>query len=451
MNTEHTKRRLILLELNELCPQLLDTFIARGHLPNFERLRRISRKFITHTTEELLEPWIQWVTVHTGVPSSEHGIVDLDEADKLRHSAFWEGLDPVLLLSPMNVKFAQGDESVFLPDPWAASQAPSRALQPLHKFIRAAVHGHARDERFDARDVLSALRFLVSHGLGLESCAAIAKQLTTERISAKDVKWRRATILDRLLWDVFEHFWAGPLAPRVGVFFSNSTAHYQHKYWSHHDPEGFAVKPSTRESKAYRDAILFGYQAQDRLINKALALAGKDTTIAMCTALSQQPMHDYEDRGGKAMFVVKDYRKLLPSLGAPVPFYEPLMAEESRLHFDTDALALQAFTRVNAAKTATGAGIFKTRGLSGRSFIVGCALFASEVGDDTLIARTQGAPLRFFDYFSRMNTTTTAKHHPDGILWVTDPAAPVHPVGVEHLSLTMVRQKFEQAMSSTLS
>src|ERR1041384_4116543 len=122
MKTEQTNKRLILLELNELCPQLLDTFIAQGHLPNFEKLQRRSRQFITHTTEELLEPWIQWVTVHTGVPLSEHGIIDLDEADKLRHSAFWETLDPVLLLSPMNVKFAQAGESVFLPDPWAASQ-----------------------------------------------------------------------------------------------------------------------------------------------------------------------------------------------------------------------------------------------------------------------------------------------------------------------------------------
>lgn len=451
MNTEHTERRLILLELNELCPQLLDTFIAQGRLPSFERLQRISRKFITHTTEELLEPWIQWVTVHTGVPLSEHGIIDLDEAGKLRHSAFWETLGPVLLLSPMNVKFVQGGESVFLPDPWAASQTPSRTLQPLYKFIRAAVNGHARDEKFDAGDVLSAIRFLVSHGLSLDSCAAIAKQLTNERVSAKDVKWRRATILDRLLWDVFEHFWTSPLAPRVGVFFSNATAHYQHKYWSHHDPEGFAVKPSESESKAYRDAILFGYQAQDRLIGKALALAGKDTAIAMCTALSQQPMHDYEDRGGKAMFIAKDYRKLLPLLGAPVASDEPLMAEESRLHFDSDALAQQAFASLSAAKTAAGARVFKTRGLDGRSFIVGCALFASEVRDDTLIVRDHGSPIPLCDYFMRMKTTTTAKHHPDGLLWVTDPAEQVRPGGAEHLPLTMVRTKLEQAMTSTLS
>ncbi|RYZ07126.1 MAG: hypothetical protein EOO73_13800 [Myxococcales bacterium] len=411
----------------------------------------MSREFITHTTEELLEPWIQWVTVHTGVPLSEHGIIDLDEADKLRHSAFWETLDPVLLLSPMNVKFAQGGESVFLPDPWAASQAPSSTLQPLYKFIRAAVNGHARADKFEARDVLSAMRFLVSHGLSLDSCAAIAKQLTNERVSPNDVKWRRATILDRLLWDVFEHFWTGPVAPRVGVFFSNATAHYQHKYWSHHDPAGFAVKPGESELEAYGDAILFGYQAQDRLIGKALALAGKDTAIAMCTALSQQPMHDYEDRGGKAMFIAKDYRKLLPLLGAAAASDEPLMAEESRLHFDTHALAERAFASVNAARTAAGAKVFKTRGLDGRSFIVGCALFASEVRDDTLVVLDKGAPVPFLDFFVKMKTTTTAKHHPDGLLWVTNPAEQVRHSGVEHLPLTMVRTKLEQAMSSTLS
>lgn len=451
MFTEHTKKRLILLEFNELCPQLLDTFIDQGHLPNFERLRRTSRKFITHTTDELLEPWVQWVTVHTGVPLSEHGIVDLDEANKLNHSAFWETLDPVLLLSPMNVKFTQGGESVFLPDPWAASQTPSAALQPLYKFIRAAVNGHARADGFAARDALSAMRFLVAHGLSFDSCAAVAKQLAHEGLSAKDVKWRRATILDRLLWDVFEHFWTGSLAPRLGVLFSNATAHYQHKYWSHHDPEGFALKPDKRESETYSDAIRFGYQAQDRLIGKALALAGKDTVVALCTALSQQPMHDYEDRGGKAMFIAKDYGKLLPLLGAAVARDEPLMAEESRLYFDTEALARQAFARVNAATTAGGAKIFKARGPSGRSFILGCALFSSEVRKDTLIVREDGAPLRFVDHFVRMKTTTTGKHHPDGLLWMTSPAEQLGSTGVEHLPLTMVRTKLEQVMSSSLS
>ena len=64
---------VILLEFNELTPSLISRFIAEGRLPNFKRLYDESRVFTTDATEDawedkrLLNPWVQWVTVHTGV------------------------------------------------------------------------------------------------------------------------------------------------------------------------------------------------------------------------------------------------------------------------------------------------------------------------------------------------------------------------------------------------
>src|SRR5687768_10063457 len=159
-------RRLLLLEFNELCPGLIEKFMAEGALPNFKRLRERSRAFITHTSEAVLEPWIQWVTVHTGVPLDQHGIVDLDEAAKLKHEAFWDGLksDNVLLMCPMNVRFERTDGSIFMPDPWAASQTPSRDIEPFSRFVRSAVNTHARASGFEKKVAIDALRYLVKHG-----------------------------------------------------------------------------------------------------------------------------------------------------------------------------------------------------------------------------------------------------------------------------------------------
>jgi len=445
------RKRLILLEFNELCPDFIDRFIAEGRLPNFARLRASSRKFLTHTSEEVLEPWIQWVTLHTGVPLSEHGIFDLDEADKLKHETFWEALqgDNVLLLSPMNVKFKPGRESIFVPDPWAASQTASDEVKPFYKFIRSAVTSHARTDRFDARDALGAVRFLLGHGLSLGSVLSALEQLWRERFSSGDVKWRRATILDLLLWDTFQHYWKDPRSPRVGVFFSNATAHYQHKYWSHHDPQDFTLKPSADEIRDYGEAIRFGYEAHDRLIGKAMKLAGEDTVVALCTALSQQPMRDYEARGGKAMFIPRGYPELLSFLGAPAGRAEALMAEESWLHFDSPAAAAAAREAIKAARTSEGHPVFKTRAQEeqGRSFIVGCGVLASEVGPDTAIIASDGARARFFDHFLKMSTVTSGKHHPDGIFWLSDPADSA-PDTVERLPLTLVRGKLERAMAA---
>jgi hypothetical protein len=76
---------VVLLEFNELTPALMDRFIADGKLPNFARLRASSDTFISDAEEQepYLEPWIQWVTVHTGVPFSEHGIFRLSVAPTL--------------------------------------------------------------------------------------------------------------------------------------------------------------------------------------------------------------------------------------------------------------------------------------------------------------------------------------------------------------------------------
>ena len=446
-------QRLILLEFNELCPHLVDRFIDEGSLPNFKRLRDASETFITHTNEEVLEPWTQWVTVHTGVPFSVHGIKDLDEAEKVTHNTFWDGLaeENVLLMSPMNVKFRRRNQSLFMPDPWAASQVPSAELEPFYNFVRAAVNSHAHTDRLDLKVAAKAMRFLLAHGLTVDTLAAAFKQLLTERLGRRDAKWRRATILDRLLWDVFAHFWRGPRQPRVGIFFSNATAHYQHKYWSHYDPSLFSLKPDAVEVETYGNVIRFGYQAHDRLIGKAMALAAGGTAIALCTALSQQPMLDYEVRGGKQMFLVKDFAALQTALGIrALARVEALMAEESWLHFATAADGADGYRKMSSAKTGDGRTLFKVRGFDGKSFVIGCGVFASEVDAQTTIVNAAGASMPFHEYFQPMKTVTTAKHHPDGLFWLMSgqPSRHIRKTGfAETLPLTNVRGMLEQALA----
>lgn len=442
-------RRLLLLEFNELCPGLIEKFMAEGYLPNFKRLRERSRAFITHTSEAVLEPWIQWVTVHTGVPLDQHGIVDLDEAEKLQHEAFWDRLksDNVLLMCPMNVRFKRNDRSIFMPDPWAASQSPSPEIEPFYRFVRSAVNTHARPQGLEKKVALNAVRYLLRHGMRAGTLVALVRQLIQERIGRHDVKWRRATMLDKLSWDVFSHFWRGDRRPRIGVFFSNATAHYQHKYWRHYQPEAFSLKPAADEVRNYSKAIRYGYQGLDDLLGKALDMAGSDTAIVLCTALSQQPMLDYEARGGKAMFLPNDFKPLLEILGAPATArVEQIMAEEARLHYANPQDAESAHAKLQEARTSEGHSLFKLRGFDGHSFIIGCAVFANEVTPQTRISSPSGKVADFHRHFTPMPTTTSAKHHPDGLLWVALPAGQAN-AEVEHIPLTQVRTQFDEILA----
>ena len=71
---------MILLALNELNIDFIESYIEVGELPNFKKL--LSAGTIKTSSEhqyELLEPWIQWVTVHTGLSYADHKVYRLGD------------------------------------------------------------------------------------------------------------------------------------------------------------------------------------------------------------------------------------------------------------------------------------------------------------------------------------------------------------------------------------
>lgn len=82
-------KRIIFVEINELCPTLLDKWMADGNLPNFKSLYDESAVFITESDEsnpQNMEPWIQWYSLHTGLPFSEHKVFHLTDGTKAGHT-----------------------------------------------------------------------------------------------------------------------------------------------------------------------------------------------------------------------------------------------------------------------------------------------------------------------------------------------------------------------------
>jgi hypothetical protein len=80
------KPSVILIEFNELCPSLMGRFLGARKLPNFQRLHDQAQVYVTDAEEEApnLEPWIQWVTVHSGMSYREHQVFHLADGHTLR-------------------------------------------------------------------------------------------------------------------------------------------------------------------------------------------------------------------------------------------------------------------------------------------------------------------------------------------------------------------------------
>src|SRR6185295_16114643 len=137
--------RVVLIEFNELCPPLLEKFIAQGQLPNFKKFRDASKVYVTDSTpdEPSLEPWIQWVTVHCGMPFSEHGVFRLGDGRKLPAKLVGQCLSeagiPVGICASMNTSYGSLPGGYFIPDPWTKSDPYPAELSTFYDLVAGQV------------------------------------------------------------------------------------------------------------------------------------------------------------------------------------------------------------------------------------------------------------------------------------------------------------------------
>lgn len=407
-------QRTIQIEFNELSPTLIDEFIEAGELPNFRRLRDSSEVFITDASTELnLEPWVQWPTLHTGIPDRDHGIQHLGEADLVAGRGIARELAAagfkVGVFGSMNLDYGPLDGFV-VPDAWNADLVPHPAeLADFTNFVVSAVQENSADG-FDKKAAIPFARYLVTHGLTPSSARTTVRQLLDERRDS-GVKWRRPFVLDAVAYDVFRNL-VRRHEVAFATFFSNSTAHLQHYYWRNFRPDEFSVPSPPEDHPSLADAVLEGYRNQDRLIGRFLS-DFPDDRLVFVTALSQQPWDTT-----KCTYRPKDFDRLMRLLGLDTVGAEvaPLMAEEFLLSFPDEASAQSALARMEEARTGSGP-LFRMQLAEGPRFKAGCAV--NEWSPGSIVAvMPDGTEVPFDDLFYRIHGLRSGRHHSDGCFWV---------------------------------
>ncbi len=422
---------VVVLEFNELTPHLIEQWMDEGKLPGFKQLHDESTIIVTDAEEPeaSLEPWIQWVTVHSGLTFKEHGIYDLGDGHKLRAPRLWdvasEAGKRVWICGSMNAGvYGKSVNGAIIPDPWSTGfkPFPEKDFEHFCRYIQTSVQEYTRsDVPLTISDHLKFGWFMLRNGLSFETMKRTVKQLLSERTSGGKFHWRRAMILDRLMWDLFRSGWAS-LKPHYSTLFLNSTAHLQHYHWRNMDPDSFKLKPDAAEQAEYQDAVLRGYQAMDKIILEALQMIkGTNTNLVMMTALSQQPLTRYEDSGGKQLFKSRDPMEFLRFAGVTASAkYEPVMAEEFRYIFDTPEDAEQAQEKLLAIKVNDEA-VIRCR-QDGVELFLACAIISSPA-DSAEMKTADGNTSRFDAMFYPMLNVKSGSHHPDGMFWLRRPIA----------------------------
>ncbi|WP_132975746.1 alkaline phosphatase family protein [Pseudonocardia dioxanivorans] len=405
-------RRALLVEFNELSPVLLDRFIAEGRLPSFKAFRDASVVFTTDAGEDApnLEPWIQWPTLHSGLPFAEHGVFALgDGRRRLTGPLLGDVLSaagvPVGIFGSMNLGYTRraGEPGYVVPDPWdVEGRAYPASLQPFYETVSWAVQESSRDGLPGAARLARFAAFLVRSGLRPATVAAVVRQLVDER-RVGGVGWRRASVLDELSYDVFRHLNARH-GVRFATFFSNSTAHYQHYYWRDMEPELFADAGDGRHA----DAVLHGYRSMDALLGRIMA-DEPDSLLILATALSQEPWTE----SAKRTFRPRDFGTLFALAGVSDAVAKPMMAEQVVVELP-DAAAAERAGRALRALAVDGDRLLNAD-RDGRRLQVGCR---SDVGrEGATITLADGGTVAFDDVFYPIHTTRSGRHSRAGALW----------------------------------
>lgn len=346
-------RKLLMIELNEVNFDFVRRYGDRGELPRLNGL--IDRHGLIETVSEQryeeLEPWIQWVSAHTGLSLADHGVNRLgDIVDRPELAQIWELVEAaghkVGAVSPMNARNECAAAGFFVPDPWTRTRVTGPALMHrLYDAVAQIVNDNAQE-----RVKPSSLAWL---GAGLARYARPANYALYAKLvaSARGRSWSKAMLLDLLLTDIF----VGAVRKQDVDFaslFLNAAAHIQHHYMFNaavyagpHANPGWYVR-------ADADPLLDIYRLYDVLVGR-IADAFPGHRLLIATGLHQDPYPEL-----LFYWRLRDHAAFLTEMEVPYARVEPRMSRDFVVFCDSAEQAAEAERILNAAEASDGRKLF---------------------------------------------------------------------------------------------
>jgi hypothetical protein len=314
----------------------------------------------------------------------------------------------------MNAKAIQGQDNVFVPDPWCTTEPPNPAeLSAYYDVVTRLVHDSSSGQvkALPKSAYVRFLNFMLGHGLSMTTITSILKQLWSDTVMRKPTSWKRVVILDKLQFDIFRHYWRTK-KPQFSTFFLNSTAHYQHAYWHLLFPDKFAPPIESNAPPGAEGAILYGYQQMDDLLARFARLESEGATLVLSTALSQQA----NPNAGKVFYRPHDAAAFLRILDADCQELLPVMAHQYSARFANEQEAEKVRIKLTSLK-CDGKPVIDIAD-SPESTIFFGVRSGPPVPKSARVQGSQGVEFAFHDHFYILPTIKSGAHHPDSVLWI---------------------------------
>ena len=234
--------KLLVLELNEFNYEILKKYSKKY---NYKYLKKILSFNHTKTTTKdiyegnnnqygYLDPWSQWVSIHTLTNSKKHKIKNLGDIPKLKLKQIWELKKNInfYIWGPMNAaRRGSNNVKLFFPDPWVYSEkAYPKDLNKILEPIKKTIKNRGNDSIFKKIiSIISIISILIKY-LGFFSVIKSISQTLYDFFKLKKnyvffCNWEYLCL--KVLIKIIkgkENF--------ISIYFINSLAHVQHHYWS---------------------------------------------------------------------------------------------------------------------------------------------------------------------------------------------------------------------------
>ena len=421
-------KKLLLIEMNEINFSLVREYIALypDRFASFTKLMELPN-ITTHSEAEyhLLEPWIQWPSVHTAMPFDNHEIYRLGDIIHSKKDQIFEIIErlgySVGVVSAMNADNRLTAGAYFIPDPWTETLTDgSFWAKIIAESVSQAVNDNSRG-RITAKSLLQLafawLRFHQKKHFWLYVrlfFLSIAKP------------WNRSIILDLFLHDLHSKLFSAH-KPDFSTLFLNAGAHIQHHYLFN---STVVKKSSTCENPDWyvepdEDPLADLLDVYEKVLGDILSVPEVDLVIA--TGLSQRPY----DRV-KFYYRLTDHNAFLKTAGIKFVSVHPRMTRDFLVTFCDEDAALSAQMKLSCIKVLNDDtllfGEIDNRGTS--LFVT--LTYPSEVTDKTEIIMGE----RRYNLSSLVSfvAVKNGMHHGDGFAFFSENVFRFFPKNDNHVA-----------------
>ena len=320
-------KNLVFIQLNEINFDIVKEYLKTE---NYENLKFISNNILVTTSEKkynLLEPWIQWQTIYTGLKAEKHNIFRLGDVEKKNIPQFYEKLEKlgysVGAICPMNCLNRCQNPAYFIPDPWTKSHTDNSKLSKIiSNVLRETVNNNANN-KISIKNYFFIL-FLFFYFSQIKYFFLYIYYFAT----SFKYKWRKTLFLDLLLHDIHIRLYKKK-KPNFSTIFYNAGAHIQHHYFFNSKANKTNLKNPEEFLENNKDPFNEVISLYDKILGDYLLI--KSNNIILATGLTQVPTDTFE-----YYYRLSDHQNFLTKLKISFEKVHPRMSRDFLIKFKSD-------------------------------------------------------------------------------------------------------------------